>query len=137
MFKYGVKCLRCSQVFYDKSGFNRHQTQRHKEEAPQFETNVPYRQVGDKLVADFDWKICPLSQASPMDEGSAPGLLERETKVLSKGKSLYSDHKFAVLGDPGVLFRDEAVALLDEIDEFAWTATAVTRSQVRNPRFLI
>lgn len=72
-----------------------------------------------------------------MDEGSAPGLLERETKVLSKGKSLYSDHKFAVLGDPGVLFRDEAVALLDEIDEFAWTATAVTRSQVRNPRFLI
>ena len=133
MFKNGVKCLRCGHVFYDKSGFNRHHTQRHKDEgAPQFETNVPYKQVGDKFVAEFDWTFSPLSKASPLDEDSAPGLLERETKVLSKGKTLYSDSKFAVIGDPGVLLRDEAVSLLDEIYEFALSATAVTRCQVTN-----
>lgn len=131
MLRYGVKCLRCAQVFYDKSGFNRHNTQRHKDDgAPQFETNIPYKQLGDKIVAEMEWTFSPLCKASPLDEDSAPGLLERETKLLSTGKKLYSDSKFAGLGDPDILFRDDAVSLVDEIDEFAGSASAVTRCQV-------
>jgi hypothetical protein len=137
MFKYGVKCLRCNQILYDKSGFNRHHNQRHKEEgAGRFEANVPYLQVEDRIVSDFDWTLSPLSKASPLHEDAAPGLLERETKILSKGNQMYSDPQFSAVGDPGVLLRDEAVCLLDEIDELAWSASAVTRCQVGYPEFV-
>jgi hypothetical protein len=97
-----------------------------------FEVNVPYRNIGDEVVSDFDWQLTPLPKALLTDTAPAPGLLERETKILSRAEQLYSDAKYAAVADPSVTLRDEAVLLLDAVDECAWSATAsaVTRSQV-------
>ena len=138
MFKYGVKCLRCQQILFDKSTFNRHHSQRHLKEVMMFEVNVPYKNIDDEVVADFDWQVTPLPKALPTDTASAPGLLERETKILSRAEQLYCGAQYAAVADPSVTLRDEAVLLLDAVDECAWSASAsaVTRSQVLFENFI-
>ena len=132
MFKYGVKCLRCSSIMFDKSTFNRHHSQRHPSLHQLFEVNVPYKNIDDQVVSGFDWQVTPLPKASPHDNAPAPGLLERETGLLAQAQKLYSDEKWVKVGDPTVVERDEAVQLLDLMDECAWSAvaSAATRSQV-------
>lgn len=132
-FKYGVLCTRCSKMFFDKSNFNRHHNIVHKSDGPMsFELQVPYKTGEDNaILTEFDWSDDPLPQASHLDATAAPGLLERETGILSRGASLYSDEKWAKIAEPCVLQRDEAEALLDEIDEFSWSASVIARTQVR------
>jgi hypothetical protein len=132
MFKFGVKCLKCAQILSDKSNFNRHHKEVHKADGPmQFELQVPYKQGEDKtVISDFDWSDTPLPQASHLDAAAAPGLLERETGILSRAASLYSDAKWSKIAEPCVLQRDEAEALIDEMDEFAMTASVIARTQV-------
>ncbi len=98
----------------------------------QFEVNVPYKNIDDAVVENFDWQLTPLPKVSPTDIAPAPGLLERETKILSKAQQLYSYAHYGALADPSVTLRDEAVLLLDAVDECAWSATGstVTRNQV-------
>ena len=88
-FKNGVKCLRCSKILFDKSNFNRHHHQVHKKETPLFESNVCYKADKDVVISEFEWSLVPLIQASEANADVAPGLLERETKILSRGKSLF------------------------------------------------
>ena len=132
-FKFGVQCLRCLQIFTDKSNFNRHHNTVHKQEGcMQFELQVPYKK-GDKgstILTEFDWTEDPLPQASLSITTAAPGLLERETGFLSRAAGLYSDEKWAKISEPCVLQRDEAEALIDEIDDFAWSASVIARTQV-------
>ena len=82
-FKNGVKCLRCSKILFDKSNFNCHHHQVHKKETPLFESNVCYKADNDVMISEFDWSLVPLIQASETTAAAAaPGLLERETKIL-------------------------------------------------------
>lgn len=132
MFKFGVKCLRCAQILFDKSNFNRHHKEVHKADGPMlFQLQVPYQQGEDNsIISDFDWSDAPLPQASHLDAAAAPGLLERETGILSRAASLYSDAKWSKIAEPCVLQRDEAEALIDEMDEFASSASVIARTQV-------
>jgi hypothetical protein len=57
------------------------------------------------------------------------GLLERETKILSKAAALFSDEKWS-LGEPPVGMVDEATDHVDFIDELAWNASTLLRMQI-------
>lgn len=130
-YKTGVKCLRCSKVFWDKSNFNRHHTQFHKGKVHSFETNVIYQMEaqGEAPVSEFDWTVNPLL-ASSVNALVADGLLERETKILSRGASLYADVKYAEVGNPPSIMRIESEALIDEIDDCVPLCSTLARSQV-------
>ena len=71
----------------------------------------------------------PLPVASSNALCATPGLLERETKILSKAAALFSDKKWS-LGEPTAGMLDEATAHIDMIDELAWTASTLLRIQV-------
>jgi superfamily II DNA helicase RecQ len=130
-YKTGVKCLRCSKVFWDKSNFNRHHAQFHKGKVYSFETNVIYQMevAGEAPISEFDWKVNPLL-ASSASALVADGLLERETKILSRGASFYADVKYAEVGNPPILMRIESEALIDEIDDYVPLCSTLARSQV-------
>ena len=128
-FKTGVKCKICLQILHDKSTFNRHHTSAHLSDPMQYE-NVTYKQEGGVIHCGFDWNHCPLPNAAPLAGTVAPGLLERETGILSKGVKLFSASKWAAIREPPIETRDAAVELLDEIDDFALVASTMLRSQV-------
>lgn len=130
MFKTGVQCLRCQKIFCDKSGLNKHHIKVHQEEGPaQFQTGVSYTESNGSRNTDFNWTIDPLPAASSTASIVTPGLLERETKILSKASALFSDEKW-VLGDPSVGMVDEATEHIDQIDELAWNASTLLRMQI-------
>ena len=129
MFKTGVQCLRCQKIFCDKSGFNKHQVKIHQSEDPLYETGVAYAESNGVRTTDFDWSIDPLPVASSTALCVTPGLLERETKILSKAAALFSDTKWS-LGEPSVGRVDEATAHIDLIDDLAWNASTLLRSQI-------
>ena len=130
-YKTGVKCLRCSKMFYDKSNFTRHHGQFHKGKVASFEVNVLYQTdaAGDASISGFDWEVNPLL-ASSVNAPVAVGMLERETKILSRGASLYADDKYAEVGNPPVFRRIESEALIDEIDDFVPLCSTLARSQI-------
>jgi len=131
-FKNGVKCLRCSKILFDKSNFNRHHLQVHKKETPLFESNVCYKADNDVMISEFDWSLVPLIQASETTAAAAaPGLLERETKILSRGAALFPDSKiYTNVTNPSIGLRDSAEALIDHIDDFCGSSSTLARSQV-------
>ena len=132
----GTRCLRCNKIFFDKSNYNRHHTASHQSEGPQlYETNVAFKEEGGTVTTDFDWKFSPLSSAPPPTEAAvAPGTLERQTRYLSKGARLYEDSIWATIGDPSIEIRDEAVRLIDEIDDFALEASTIVRAQIHRSK---
>ena len=128
MFKTGVQCLRCGKVLFDKSNFNRHHVLAHQDEGlAQFQLGVLYAESDGVATTEFGWTYDALPQA--IEKAAAPGLLERETKILSKASSLYSEGKWA-LGEPGVHLQDEATSYIDAIDEIALRASTLLRAQV-------
>jgi hypothetical protein len=130
-FKNGVKCLRCSKILFDKSNFNRHHQQVHKQLTPMFESNVCYKADKDVVISEFEWSLVPLIQASEANADVAPGLLERETKILSRGKSLFPDSKIYIsVTNPSVELRDSAEALIDKIDDFVGSSSTLARSHI-------
>jgi hypothetical protein len=131
-FKSGVKCLRCSKILWDKSNFNRHHAHFHKGLSFEFETNVLYQMesAGESMQSDFDWKMEPLVSSSLDTVPATHGLLERETKLLSRGASLYGEAKYSVVGHPPVVMRNQSEALIDAIDDFVPLCSTATRSQV-------
>ena len=130
MLKTGVKCLRCHRIFCDKSGFNKHHAKNHVDEGSAlFLTGVAYTEINGARTTDFDWTMDPLPVASSNALCATPGLLERETKILSKAAALFSDKKWS-LGEPTAGMLDEATAHIDMIDELAWTASTLLRIQV-------
>lgn len=126
--KFGVKCLICLRIFFDKSNFNRHA----KEHGvpPSFESNVAYVEVEGVNKENCDWEIGPLPSASFAAASAAPGCLERQTKYLSKAAALYSDTVWLQVCEPTLGCRDSADSLMDDMDEFAMVGSAVVRSQV-------
>ena len=129
MLKSGVQCLRCSKVLSDKSNFNRHHTSVHQGEGPA-QSQVALYVVSEGVAStNIDWKFDSLLQASAGDKEAAPGLLERETKILSRAASLYSEEKWT-LGEPGVDIQDEATSYIDSIDDIASKASTLLRAQV-------
>ena len=127
--KNGVRCQRCDKIFFDKSTFNRHHSTSHKGEAIQFECNVAYMEVNGSLTSDIEWAFKPLPQPSAKVI-CAPGMLERQTKILSKALDLFDDPKWGPIGDPSVTIRDECVSFMDKIDDFALVASTLIRAQV-------
>ena len=54
-------------------------------------------------TTNFDWTMDALPQAFAGDKvTAAPGLLERETKILSKAVTLFSEDSWT-LGEPSVV----------------------------------
>jgi hypothetical protein len=94
------------------------------------ENNVAYKEENGVLSVNMKWSFGALPSSSPSEVSAAPGLLERETKYLSKGAKLYENSKWSSVGSPTVDMRDEAVRVLDEIDDFALEASTVVRVQV-------
>jgi len=131
-FKNGVKCLRCSKILFDKSNFNRHHYQVHKKELPLFESNDSYKVDKDNVISQFEWSLTPLIQVSEsMHVAAAPGLLERETKIWSRGSALFQDSKvYTNVTNPSVALRDSAELLIDEIDDFVPSSSTLARSQI-------
>ena len=130
MFKTGVQCLRCRKIFCDKSGFNKHHAKMHEEEGSMmFQTGVTYTESNGCRNTEFNWTIDPLPVASVSTPIVSPGLLERETKILSKAAALFSDDKWS-LGEPSVSLLDEATSHIDSIDELAWNASTLLRIQI-------
>lgn len=129
MLKSGTQCLICNKIYCDKSTFNRHHKQVHHGEPQQSLNNILYKECEGEASCDIEWTATPL-QSAPTSAACAPGLLERNTKVLQKGLKNFYDLKWAVIADPQVAVRDEAVSLIDEIDDFAIEAPTVVRSQV-------
>jgi hypothetical protein len=108
MFKTGVQCLRCQKIFCDKSGFNKHHIKVHQQEGPVlFQSGIAYTESNGSRNTEFNWTIDPLPVASSGASIVTPGLLERETKILSKAAALFSDEKWS-LGEPPVGMVDEA-----------------------------
>ena len=64
-------------------------------------TGVAYAESNGARTTDFDWTMDPLPVASSNALCATPGLLERETKILSKAAALFSDKKWS-LGEPTV-----------------------------------
>ena len=129
MLKSGTQCLICNKIYCDKSTFNRHHKQAHHGEPQQSINNILYKDCEGEASCDIEWTATPLQSAST-SAACAPGLLERQTKVLQKGLKNFSDLKWAVIADPPFAVRDEAVSLIDAIDDFAIEAPTVVRSQV-------
>lgn len=130
-FKNGVKCLRCSKILFDKSNFNRHHLQLHRNATPLFESNVCYKADKDVVISEFEWSLVPLIQASETHAAVAPGLLERETKILSRGRTLFPDCKiYTNVTNPSVGLRDSSEALIDKIDDFVGTSSTLARSHI-------
>ena len=130
MFKSGVQCLHCGKILFDKSNFNRHHAAAHRNEAGpmKFQLNVLYAESEGVSTTDFGWTFDALPQA--LDEkAAAPGLLERETKILSKAAKLFGEEKWA-LGEPGLDLQDEAISHIDVIDDIALEASSLLRAQV-------
>ena len=125
-------------MFWDKSNFNRHHAQHHRGLPFSFECNVLYKTEskdekagGEGMTCEFDWKLKPLASiVSETDAVATAGLLERETKILSRGASLYADEKYAEVGSPPVTMRNESEALIDAIDDFVPLSSTTVRSQV-------
>lgn len=124
-------------MFWDKSNFNRHHSHVHRGLTFSFESNVLYKMesadaaTGESMTSDFDWKVKPLASiASESDAVVTGGLLERETKLLSRAASLYSDGKYAEVGNPPVAMRNASEALIDAIDDFIPLSSTTVRSQV-------
>jgi hypothetical protein len=132
----GTRCLRCDKIFFDKSNYNRHHITYHQSEGPQlFESNVAFKEEGGTVTTNFDWKFSTLSAAPlPAETAAAPGTLERQTRYLSKGQKLYDDPIWAPIGDPSIDMRDEAVRLIDEIDDFSLEASTIVRAQVHRSK---
>jgi hypothetical protein len=129
MLKSGTQCLICTKIYCDKSTFNRHHKQAHHGEPQQSINNILYKECEGEASCDINWTATPLHSA-PTSAACGPGLLERQTQVLQRGLKHFSDLKWAVIADPQVAVRDEAVSLIDEIDDFAIEAPTVVRSQV-------
>jgi hypothetical protein len=130
MFKSGVQCLRCKKIFFDKSGFNKHHLKSHEQEGPMlFETGVAYTEINGIKTCEFDWTLDPLPSASSNSQMVSPGLLERETKILSKAAALFSDERWT-MADPSRAMQDEAADYIDSIDETAWKASTLLRMQI-------
>jgi len=130
MFKTGVQCLRCQKIFCDKSGFNKHHIKVHQLEGPVlFQSGIAYTESNGSRNTEFNWTIDPLPVASSGASIVTPGLLERETKILSKAAALFSDEKWS-LGEPPVGMVDEATDHVDFIDELAWNASTLLRMQI-------
>ena len=127
--KTGVRCIICSRTFHDKSNFNRHHTSVHRNELSQHEI-ISFTDEGGVIQVGFDWKESPLPVASTLGTAAAPGLLERQTGILSKGVKFFSSSKWSDISDPSIKMRDAAVELLDEIDDFCLVASTLIRSQV-------
>ena len=119
----------CHKILHDKSTFNRHHTSAHLSDTMQYE-NVTYQQEGDVIQCGFEWNHGPLQIAAPLAGTAAPGLLERETGILSKGIKHFSASKWAAICQPPIDTRDAAVELLDAIDDLALVASTMLRSQV-------
>jgi len=129
MLKSGVQCLLCSKIVSDKSNLNRHHSNVHKGEGPAQSQVALYVVSEGVTTTDMDWKFESLLQASAGGNEAAPGLLERETKILSRAASLYSEEKWT-LGEPGVDIQDEATSYIDSIDDIASKASTLLRAQV-------
>jgi hypothetical protein len=131
MIKFGTQCLRCSNIFYDKAGFNRHHKSFHTDLSMEFKNQVAYTELNGVTTTEIEWDFETLPQESaPAQDQAAPGLLERETRYLTKGERLFSAARFVAVADPGVLQKDSASQLLDYMDEFALEASTVARIQV-------
>ena len=130
MFKTGVQCLRCHKIFCDKSGFNKHHSKSHTDEgAPMYMTGVAYAESNGARTTDFDWTLDPLPVGISTALCVTPGLLQRETKILSKAEALFSDQKWS-LGEPSAGMVDEASGHIDLIDELAFNASTLLRMQI-------
>jgi hypothetical protein len=129
MMKSGVQCLICSKILSDKSNYNRHHASCHKEEGIMKFEVVIYNVSQGIANTQFDWTFDALPQASAGEKEAAPGLLERETKILSKAVTLFSAEKWT-LGEPSVGLQDEATSYIDSIDELALLASTLLRAQV-------
>ena len=130
MFKSGVQCLHCGKIFFDKSNFNRHHAAAHRDDQGpmKFQLGVLYNESDGVANTDFGWTFDALPQAVD-EKAAAPGLLERETKILSKAAKLFSEDKWA-LGEPGLVLQDEAISHIDAIDDIALEASTLLRAQV-------
>ncbi len=95
----------------------------------QYECNVAYKDVNGTITSCIEWSFKPLPQPSAKVI-CAPGMLERQTKILSKALTLYDDPKWVPVGDPGITIRDESVSFMDKIDDFALVASTLVRAQV-------
>jgi hypothetical protein len=130
MFKHGVQCLRCGKILFDKSNFNRHHSMSHADDGPmQFQLNVLYAESEGTATTEFGWTFDALPLALSTDNAAAPGLLERETKILSKAARLYSEAKWD-LGEPDLILKEEATTHVDAIDDIALQASTLLRAQV-------
>ena len=129
MMKSGVQCMLCMKILSDKSNFNRHHASIHKTEGPMQYQTALYRVSEGIPTTKFDWTFDSLFQASVGEKEAAPGLLERETKILSRAATLYSEDKWT-LGEPGVDMQDEATSYIDSIDDLATKASTLLRAQV-------
>ena len=128
--KLGVKCMLCNKMFFDKSNFNRHHSSHHKTEALKFENNVAYIEVDGVMQEQCEWNATPLPAATFNAAAAAPGCLERQTKILSKAASLFSEDKWLGIANPSLEAKDASEKLMDDIDEFALVASTAVRSQV-------
>ena len=94
-----------------------------------FQSGIAYTESNGSRNTEFNWTIDPLPVASSGASIVTPGLLERETKILSKAAALFSDEKWS-LGEPPVGMVDEATDHVDFIDELAWNASTLLRMQI-------
>lgn len=128
--KFGVKCLQCSRIFFDKSNLNRHSAKEHKGLDVKFESNVAYVEKDGVIRETCDWEVGPLPAVCFDAASAAPGCLERQTKYLSKAATMFSDPIWVQVSEPTLESKDSAKTLLDAIDDFALVASTVVRSQV-------
>lgn len=78
---------------------------------------------------EFKWTLDPLPLAACNVQMVSPGLLERETKILSKAAALFSEERWS-MAEPSVAMQDEATDYIDSIDEAAWKASTLIRIQI-------
>ena len=83
----GVQCLLCLEYCSDKSGFNKHHDRKHLGQKLSYRTNALYRKTasGDKSNT-LTWSMAPVPEFTSATPSAGPGLFERQTKFLSKGK---------------------------------------------------
>ena len=127
--KSGVQCLICSKILSDKSNYNRHHASCHKDDGNMRFQVVIYNVSQGMATTNFDWTMDALPQAFAGEKVTAPGLLERETKILSKAVTLYSEDSWT-LGEPSVVLQDEATSYIDSIDDLVLQASTLVRAQV-------
>ena len=148
----GVQCLLCNEYCSDKSGYNKHHDRKHLGEKLCYRTNAPYRKSEDGAKSNsIAWNVAPVPDftcAPSVDSLAGPGLFERQTKFISKGKSececlrlfqlhlticaeLYGgDAKWACIAEPTAVIRNEATDFVDKIDEFTLSASHAVRQQI-------